>query len=197
VPITIAASTIAQEAFRLMEIAPLSSFSDQTPQAQAAAEQYPTALDACLEREDWSFARRLVRLPLATDPSDGQIADPELPYFYSLPGDTVKLRWVQSGVRWRIDETYICADLSGGLMIRYTRRIENEARLPATFRTAVAYELAVLLAPQFVKHRTKRADLVSEGSAALERAVKQDAKSASFAAYDDAAAGDWAGGATR
>ncbi|WP_010140406.1 hypothetical protein [Oceanicola sp. S124] len=194
----IATSTIAQQAFRFMELSPLSSFADDSPQAQAASEQYPEALRICLEEEDWSFARRLVSLPPIGVLPAGLAADPTLPVVYRLPGDLVRLNWVADEVSWRRDEDLLRTDTTGQLLIRYTRLIDNEKALPALFRTAVSYQLAILLAPLYVGSRTKRADLAAEGLAALERAVTHDNRSASARRWDgQPASGDWATGATR
>ena len=74
-PHSIATSGIVAQAFRLIEMSPLSSLGDSGEQAAAAEEQYPVALEACLEACDWSFARRVARLqqvapdPVALDPA--------------------------------------------------------------------------------------------------------------------------------
>lgn len=193
----IATSTIAAQAFRAMQLSAISSFADDTPQAVAAAEQYPIALGMCLEEQDWSFARRLVKLPEAVLP-DGTEPDPDLSFTYQLPGDCVKLRLVVGkSVRWRQDENTIFANQSGGLLIRYTRKTTNESSLPAQFQTAVAYHLAVLLAPAYVGSRTKRRELVQDGVDALALAKRNDARSASQDSWDGAAHSDWASEAVR
>ncbi|MGR3456080.1 hypothetical protein [Pseudooceanicola sp.] len=189
-----AASTIAQQACRFIEKSPISSFADDTPLAQAIAEQYPTALKSCLENHDWSFARRLVILPLATLP-EGIPADPELPFSYKLPADFVSLRHVQDGAKWRRDENFLRADVTPNLTVRYTRRIEKEDALPATFQTAIAAALAVLLAPEYVGTRTKRETLKNDATDFLAGAVASDKLSASGTQWSGQEGGgeDWAG----
>lgn len=171
-----AASTIAQQAFRFMEVAPIGSFADDSPQAAAASEQYPLALNATLEAHDWSFASKIVRLAQIEDTHP---VDPDLTYRYELPSDLVALRRVYPKcLKWRRDGSEILCDQSGGLIIRYTRKITNEALLPATFQTAVALALAVRLAPAYVASRSKRAELKSdlaEAIAACWEAHKYDA----------------------
>lgn len=190
----IATSNIITQAFRLMEVSPPSSLADNSEKAKAANEQYPIALRMCLEQEDFSFARRFVVLSRANTP-EGLMADPELPFFYTLPPDLLKLRKVVDNyARWRIDGDYVVADVNAdaGLQIRYTRKIENETRLPATFQTAVSYQLAIFLAPKFVGSRTKRSDLQVDGANALRLAIKNDAVSASAARWDGLEdQGDW------
>lgn len=194
--IPIAASSIAAQAFREMEVAPIGSFADDSPQAQAAREQYPLALRLCLEAEDWSFARRVAQLPpaAATDATD-----PELQYLFDLPSDCIRLRLVSpETVCWRIDGRTIRADTAGPLQVRYTGEITNEVLLPATFQTAVALALAVRLAPQWVSSRSKRVDLRTDFADAIDAAKLADRHTAAHTRLDGRAAqDDWAGEAVR
>lgn len=194
----IAASTIAQQACRFMEKRPIGSFAEDHELPQAMAEQYPTALRMCLEAHDWGFARKLALLPEIAALPAGEIADDDLPHVYALPSDCAALRLVlPAGTRYRRDEALLRADVGGGLKVRYTRVIDNEALLPATFRTYVALQLAVLLAPEYVTTRTKRADLkddLASAEAAAKRAHFQDASAARMDGRDEA--GDWAEEAT-
>lgn len=195
VPTPIAASTIAAQAFRLMELAPISSFADDSAQASDATEQYPLALRLCLELMDWSFARTLVTLPPA-EPGAGVVADPDLPHTYRLPGDCLALRLVlPKDARWRRDADYLRADQAGGLTIRYTRTITDETALPAAFQDAVSLALAVRLAPRWVASRTKRQTLQEQWREAVELARTTERGAASHDRLDgrDVALGaDWA-----
>ena len=89
----IATANIVRQAFRFMEVTPPSSLADTSDAASDAKEQYPIALNMCLEKEDFSFARRFAALTRANTP-EGASTDPELPYFYPLPDNLVKLRKV-------------------------------------------------------------------------------------------------------
>ncbi|MBW4710735.1 hypothetical protein KX928_23340 [Roseobacter sp. YSTF-M11] len=182
--ISIAASSIAAQAFRFMELSPPSSFQDSSPQAAAALEQYPLARDLCLEYYDWSFARKHATLaPIAA--ASIEYVDPLLAGQFSAPSDMIKIRSVvPEDISWRIDARRIFADVIDSLTIRYTFRIENEAVLPAVFQTAVSYELANRLAPFYVSSRTKRAQIQSNGVDALEMAKKFDGHTASEKRYD-------------
>jgi hypothetical protein len=182
-----ATSTIVADAFRFMEVSPPSSFADDTEEARAVLQSYPTALDACLEAADWSFASRYAELPQLAALPEGEIADARLPYAYTLPGDLVKLREiVDAFTRWRIDAGGLLrTDCAGSLKIRYTRRTPDEAQLPATFRIAVAAQLATLLAPRFLTVRTKQADLAARAREAMGAALNADAMTASPERYDD------------
>ena len=176
----IAASNIAAQAFRLMEMSPISSFADESEQAQSAAEQYPEALAQCLEANDWSFASKVATLPPASLPVDA-----DLPYSYVRPGDFVRLIRVQpEGVIWRLDADALRADQAGGLTIRYSFKITNESKLPALFKSAVAYQLATMLAPRWTKSANRTEFLSKMAADALQKAKFSDRKSASSRRYD-------------
>ncbi|MEX0306028.1 MAG: hypothetical protein AB3N12_01465 [Ruegeria sp.] len=195
-PIAIAASTIAQQAFREMEVAPIGSFADGSPQAAAASEQYPDALNAMLEAHDWSFASKIVQLPQISGTEE---TDPDLIYRYKLPSDLVALRRVYpKGLKFRRDGNEIRCTQSGGLTVRYTWSITNEALLPSTFKRVVSLELAIRLAPQYVSSRTKRADLKNDLIAALDACWTSHKYDASHDRLDDLPEqSDWACEATR
>lgn len=197
-PDPIATSTIASQAFRLMELSAISSFADDTPQARAAAEQYPIAMAMCLEAADWSFASVLAALPPATlDP--GHAADEDLPFTYKLPGDCVRLIEVTDpDVKYRRDRDYLRADAPTSLTIRYTATPPDASKLPATFQTAVAFRLAALLAPKWIGAQTKITGLENGAERMLMAAMKQDARQASPARYDGRPEQpDWVSEATR
>lgn len=189
----IAAATILAQAFRFMEVTPPSSFDDDSEKARAAVEQYPTAMQQCLERYDWSFASTLAFLPPVTLPLTAA-ADPDLPYTFRLPGDLVRIHEVGDGtVRFRRDGIALRADDTGPLRLRYTAQIENETGLPATFRLAVSLHLAALLAPRWLNNQSKTEAIKRDAEGAIQMAQKQDARSASAARYDglEDVGGDW------
>ncbi len=191
----IATSGIAVQAFRLLEMSPISSFGDDSEQASSAEEQYPEALRMCLEANDWSFASTLASLP-AVDEDSG---DEDLPHVYTRPGDLVRLIDVKpASVLYRLDEDRLRADQAAPLRIRYTRLVTNEARLPGMFKTAVSYQLAALLAPRWTTSRNRADSLQAQADNWLGRAMKADRGSASSQRYDGRARqADWRGEAIR
>ena len=196
-PVIIATSNIVAQAWRFMELSPISSFEDDTEQARSAAEQYPNALRECLARADWSFASVLEMLPAAVLPAT-VATDPELPYFYQAPGGMIRLHEVgDTSTQWRLDRDGLRADRGAPLRIRYTAQITNEAVLPASFQTAVALRLAMLLGPRWLGTQSKLADLSRRFDMEIANAKKQDARSASTVRYDDTGnSSDWASGST-
>jgi hypothetical protein len=189
-PTPIATSGIAQQAFRLIEQSPISSFGDDSEQAQAATEAYPEALEMCLEHADWSFASTPLTLVALTEASN----DPELSFVFQRPADLLHVReFHPRAATWRLDADRIRADVPAPLWIRYTRRAEDESRMPAMFRTAVAYVMASLLAPRFTTSINRAAELADQGQVYLRRAARVDARNASGHRYDGLdRQGDWA-----
>lgn len=185
-PDPIASSTILPQAFRLMEVTPPSSFDDASEQATAAKEQYNPALRIALESYDWSFARGVQALPALAALPAGEIADPDLPYAVSLPADFLILRKVygEDCFNWRVDGRLLRSEQAGPVTIRYTRLIEREKYLPATFQLVVAYHLAVLLMNRFVKTRVKRNELKADLSDAVQAAQINDRHSARIGRID-------------
>lgn len=188
----IAASTIVQQAFRFMEKTPPASFDDASQEAAAAAEQFPLAIRAMLEKADWSFASKLAYLQLTELPVTGA-ADPDLPYTFGLPGDLITIREIGDGrIRWRRDIEGIRCEDAIPLRCRYTCTITNEALLPAEFQRAVSARLATLLGPQFLSTQSKIAAIAEIEREALREAKRAYARDASDARYDGLAdIGDW------
>ena len=194
----IATSTIVSQACRFLELAGVSSFGDESEQAQDLAEQYPVALRACLEHADWGFASELVALPQAV-PDSTEAVDPRLPYAFVIPGDLVAVREViDRCVHWRRDRRFLRASVSGPLLVRYTVFVTDEEQLPALFREAVAAKLATLLSPRHVGDLSRRRKLDDDAALALARAARQDARQSSSERWDGRdETGDWASEATQ
>lgn len=185
---SIAASTIAGQAFRLMELSPISSFADDSTEAQAAAEQYPVALQMCLEASDWSFASVTCALPEIVPPA-GAYVDPERPHAFTLPADICVMREVGDDFTlWQVERGRLLrASDPGPIRIRYTAQITDETQLPATFRTVVTYQLAILLAPVFLGTQSKRQLLeqdLQNGMLQCRRMFTREASEASWSGED-------------
>jgi hypothetical protein len=198
-PTPTATSGIVSQAFRLMEMSPPSSFADDSAEATAAAEQYPVALNICLEANDWSFASVLALLPEIDDLPDGVAADADLPHTFAIPADCLILHQVGDiNTRWRRDREMLRADDPGPLTVRYTATITNETALPATFKTAVAYQLAALLGARFVGTAAMQQTLFQSATATLRQAMARDRGQASQSRWDGGPMqGDWATEAQR
>lgn len=196
----IATSTIIQQAFREMELSPPASFGDDSEQAVAAEEQYPEALKLCLEQADWSFASVLVFLS-ESDLPEGSYEDPDLPHFYLPPSDMLKMREIgnpPNTVEYRRDRDGLRCAAAAPLRLRYTGMVTDETTLPASFRLAVALQLAVLLSPRWLGTTAKIDRLKQAFEIKLKAAMREDGRTASDVRYDDQPpAGDWATNSSR
>lgn len=189
----IATSNIVSQAFRFMEMSPISSFADDSEQATAALEQFPEAINQCMEMCDWSFASKFVDLPEA-----GSLpVDADLPFNFIRPGDLLRLIEVKpNSVQFRLDMDALRADQAAPLTIRYIAKITDESKLPALFKAAVSYRLAALLAPRWTTSANRTKYLSDEADAALKKAMRVDARSASTMRYDGMARqSSWTAGA--
>ncbi len=179
---TISSSGIVRQAFRLMERDPLSSLADDTPEAIDAKEQFEIAMDEVLGRVDWSWASKRAEL----SPSEPAVPDADLPYFFVLPGDVLRLREVgPTGTKYRHDADGLYCAENGPLMVRYTSRLRNESRMPALVKTTVAFRLAFLLGPFWVQTASKIDALEQRYERSLKQAAREDSRSASGQRYDD------------
>lgn len=187
---SVATSGIVSQAFRLMEMSPVSSLGDDSEQAVAAAEQYPVALDICLVHADWSFASRVEVLP----PVSGEVSlDAALPYLFRAPADMVRVqRVLPACAAWRLDADRLRTDATP-VELRYTARLDDESKASGLFRTAVSFHLAGLLAPRWTTSANRAAALLDQGGQFLVRAAAADRRNASTQRYDGRPAlGDWA-----
>lgn len=179
-PIVVATSGIVAQAFREMEMSPIAGFGEESEEAIAAEEQYPVALDMCLSRADWSFASKMISAAqvVATSP------DPDLPFVFEKPAHLVKVqRVLPRCAAWRLDADRILAD-TAPLSLRYTFRPEDESKLGAYFRAAVACHLAGLLAPRWTTSRNRSEALLQRGEDWLQKAAQVDRGNASGQRYD-------------
>ena len=175
-----ATSNIVSQAFRWMELAPISSFADDSEQAQAAAEQYPEAINQCLEEADWSFASKFASLNV----SPSLPSDDDLPYAYVRPGDFLRLIDVKPNtVQYRLDQDALRADQATSLTIRYMAKITDESKLPALFKQVVSLRLAANLALRW-SSSTRAKHLANEFELAMKKAMRADRASASSQRHD-------------
>lgn len=184
-------SAIVAQTMRLIGRSPISSLGDESEEAEAAREQYPLAMQFCLEKTDWSFAS--TRRILSTLESD-TVPDPDLPYLFGIPGDVVKIREVgDASVKWRIDRDGLRANVTAPLYVRYTGEITDETKTPAAFQAAVSLRLAVVLGARWSVTEARMQELKDELRNTLKEASREDARSASEGRYDGLAEqGDWA-----
>ncbi|MBY5988214.1 hypothetical protein [Roseovarius atlanticus] len=177
---------VLEQAFILMELEPPSSLDDGSAKATAAAKQLPRAFKIVLESYDWSFARKIHDLPMINLAQENIPVDPDLPYAARLPADCVALRkvYLDTRYRYRVDEDIVRTEVDAPLTVRYTSSDYRLKFMPQTFQQLVAYQLAMMLAPKYVKTRSKREQLRSEMADASYAARSNDAHTASVGRLD-------------
>lgn len=174
-------SEILAQAFRALELAPISGFGSDAQEVIAAEAQYEVARHMVIEACDWSWASVLADLPEISE----AVQDADLPYAYQLPAACLLIRnVVPAYAAWRIDGRILRSDQTAPLRVRYSADITNENLIPATARTAIALQLAVLLAPKWLPTASKMQMLKAELQDAMARAMRNDRAQASVQPYD-------------
>lgn len=191
-PASPAIELIARQACLAMERTAPSSLEDDSDLSRDLLAFYPEARDKLLEAADWSFASKLAYLP-PRPLAGGEAEDADLPHTYAIPPDAQKILEVGTGMEaWRRDALGIRADVAPPLRVRYTARSIAEAAWPAEFRSAVALELAVILAPKWLQTANKMQDIERRAENALKKAMRNLSRDASAARYDGLPEqGDW------
>lgn len=160
-------------------------------EANACAIHYPDALQILLEAHEWGFAKKRVTLASLTNDRSG-----EWVYAYAVPSDVavpgtlvypqqtpisgVYYPWPYSWPRppfWMsdfiLDAGVIYTNLEGAIFEYASNEIE-EAKMPATFKRALALELASRLALTLLNDRAMKGDLIQQAEAAKRRAMAED-----------------------
>lgn len=134
----------------------IASLTEGTAEARACNSFYETARDKVLEDFNWPFARTFVTLGLVEEDPTG--IDDEWSFSYRYPSDCLKAIRVVSGIKPEDKNTeikFIVGQDSSGLLIytdeedarlEYTKRFTDTQFFPTTFRLALSYYLAQLIA---------------------------------------------------
>jgi len=136
----------------------IQSLMEGSAQANHCKQHYASALGATLEDFDWPFARKTAGLAKTGEPPmDWQ-------YQYAYPADGLKCRSLVTADRrerklpWQIGlneagtAKVIHTDVDNAIM-RYTRRLEDEALFPPSFVTSFSMRLAWVLAMPITRER--------------------------------------------
>jgi len=131
------------------------SVDENTPSANACRRFYDAAVEEMLAEFPWPFATVTAPLALvATDPT------PEWAFSYRVPADCLRVRRLpgalrvetrQSRVPYRIGRDdvgrLLFTDLEDAT-VEYTQAITDASAFPASFAKALAYRLAIDIAPR-------------------------------------------------
>jgi hypothetical protein len=172
----------------------ITSFADESNEAQYVNEHYQPAVELLLEAHDWDFAIRRVELA-ALSTNDRQI---DWAYGYTLPTDVASPRKIiptitnsdvtgyemaQTAAPWvsGLDDlsTIYPFEIASGVLytnltgatLEYVTLDVNESEFPALFARALAFELASRICMP-LKQSDKRQDYLSrKAEVARERAI--------------------------
>lgn len=179
----------------------LDTLTEATPEAEACTLNFQMALDLCLDRNNWSFARRdEIITPKELYGGEG-MAVPYL-YVYKIPKDTARVLYLKPMGSSSIDETggatrgidfnfrniddvrYIACDYPAPFEIHYQAKINDLNVCTPSFIYALSLQLAILIAPSVIGG--------SEGFKIIEVLNKQFEQAIIRAAAVDAQQGSYA-----
>ena len=131
----------------------IQSLDDNSVSARRCKRFFEPAVERVLASHDWSCASRIVRLAQNTTSPTA-----EYQYAYALPNDCIKIVNVffdDSGYcpynRWKVRGRNIQTDLDA-VYLEYVQFPEDYKDLDTLLGQAIAYELAVMLAPSLIKN---------------------------------------------
>ena len=157
----------------------ITSFDDQTKEANLCGANYASLRDAVLERGDWTFAIRRAELP--------QLGEDELvPGYgnaYQLPSDCIRViqaspdaRYIDtSTMHWEAEDRKVLTD-NGACFIKYVYREEDPVRFSPGFVQSLAYRIAAELAIPLTKSRQLQGQMLTIYEDRVKEATGMDGK---------------------
>lgn len=138
---------------------PIAALDEKSRNAELCADNFDATRDAVLEAREWTFAvKRFPLEPLEAKPVSGYTTA------YQLGGDV--LRVLQADVKdgdnrlaWAREGDKILTNSSGTLYVRALVREADSKKWSPSFRMALAYRLASVLAVPVTENRSLQADL--------------------------------------
>lgn len=146
----------------------ITSFADETLEAEQCSLYYEPARKFCLESRDWTFAAETRQLAADVTP-----ISTEYSHSFALPADCLVARVVASDAQLKQPLEYqrqsnrLIAD-SATMYIRYTKDVTSTSRFSPGFATAVAHKLAEFLSPTLSGDKTLKRTLMQESEFLLE-----------------------------
>ncbi|MBN86310.1 MAG: hypothetical protein CL885_02170 [Dehalococcoidia bacterium] len=167
--------SVAQKACGLVGIDPITSFDDQTAEAQAMNVIYDVLIESILGMYPWRFASKQVALSLDAETPAGR-----WDYAWQLPTDVLNIQAVtvnDSIIDFdRYNQYIFCGyDSNNTVVLDYTFR-EDEERWPGYFTYPVVLKLASILASS-VQERANLAEMFDQkGDVELMKAGTRDSQ---------------------
>lgn len=151
----------------------ITSISEATPQARAAAVLWAICRDELLYSYPWKFAmtRDTLDTPSGTDP---EFTD-EFTYKYALPADCLRV--------WELFDTTSNYVVNGGelycsdedIYLKYIKQVTDVSLYPPPFVASLAAKLAAELCPKLSDNKQLRVSLLQEFELTISHAYKLDA----------------------
>lgn len=132
--------TIVNRALSLLGAEPITSLSDNTPEAQIASRFYDTSRKAILSEAPWDFALKRDELNQTTDTVEWY--ENQENFIFQLPSDIIRIWRISSdSVNWRIEQEYLICD-SDEVGILYVFDQTDTTKYSPSFVDAFADKLA-------------------------------------------------------
>jgi hypothetical protein len=151
----------------------ITSFSDGITRANVVDAFYPIARDAVLEEHPWNFAEKRVALAQIA----GDTPAFEFSYFYQLPADCIRVRYIDETdpeYPHKVEGDRLLCDLSA-VNLLYTRRVTDPNRFSPLFVEALMYKLASMIAMPLLKNSKLALEMAELYTLALGKAKGSDA----------------------
>lgn len=125
----------------------ISSFADESAEAQLCKDNFDIARDTTLEARNWTFATKRAQLNLSAETPPF-----EYKYKFVLPSDCLRVIQASDDIafthfdfEWVREENYLFSN-SPKMYIRYIARIKDLVRFSSSFTMALVAQLAAILA---------------------------------------------------
>lgn len=147
-------------------------FSNPTNERERiAAEHYERLRDAELRKNVWNFAVKRAQLSADVSVPVGEDYSTK----YLLPADCLRLVNISETEDWQIESGFILTNVSGGITVRYIRRVTVVNDLDELFRDALACRIAIEFCDRLTQKRAKRNEVMGEYQAFMTQAANVDA----------------------
>lgn len=163
---------------------PVQLTNENDPRTIILNNYYETARDTVLEAHDWGFATKYENLSVPVNEST-YTQNPNYEYAFKCPNDCISPRAIICEDDNKEKEFKPAVNSAGELLIltninpcllRYTRRVENEALFTAPFVTALGFYLAYLTAQGLLGSANKKNTNLQDYNISIRSAIVTDAR---------------------
>lgn len=165
---------------------PILLANEQDPRTNILNNYYEVARDTVLEAHDWGFASSYQELSEPYSAQDNEfVINPNFEFAFKLPNNCISPRAIMSSFDRKEKEFKPITNSSGEKLIltkinpcllRYTRRVDNEALFTAPFVSALGFYLAYLTAQGITGSGNKKNTNLQDYHIAIRNAIVTDAR---------------------